>query len=208
MKKIIIALIVFLAGFVACKKKSKINSVVSDSTVVKNERAAVTPDLSKDTTAIKKLIMDFYTWYNSNYAKLEDFKLYKGKKPPYKMDWPEVDRMHTFIRNSIPQLGETFIKNQTRFLQQCDSAFKEDVNDEIPYGFDWDWYTNSQEDPQYILDELKKSNKWLINVAGNHATTDVRGNFSDNGQITETSMIKLELDKEGGTWKISKIGTD
>ncbi len=65
-----------------------------------------------------------------------------------------MSKYQDFIRTSAPQLGEEFIKNQKHFFEQCDSAFKVDVKDEIPYGFDWDWYTNSQEDPQYLLDEM------------------------------------------------------
>ena len=90
------------------------------------------------------------------------------------------------------------------FFRQCDSAFKIDVNDEIPYGFDYDWYTNSQEDPQYLLDEMnKKKNKWEIAVNGNISTVKVH-----DDQNREYDLIGLRLKKEKDKWVIVKIGNE
>ena len=79
-----------------------------------------------------------------------------------------------------------------------------DVNDEIPYGFDYDWYTNSQEDPQYLLDEInKKENKWQINVNGNIATVKVNDN-----QNKDYAILTMLLKKENDKWLIVKIGNE
>lgn len=204
MKKYLSFLLIIAIGLLSCKDKK--NAENKTETAQKTEQ--VLPDQSKDSTEIKKVIMDFYSWYNSNYAKLQDFVLYTGKRPPYKMNWSEVDKMHSFIRSSVPQLGEEFIKNQKLFLQQCDSAFKVDVNDDVPFGFDWDWYTNSQEDPQYLVDEIKKSSHWIFNSAADVATVDIKGMYLDNGKQTENTIIKLGMKKENGNWKIARIGMD
>jgi hypothetical protein len=96
----------------------------------------------KDSAEIRTVIIDFYNWYNKNDAKLQEYHLYSGIKkkdaPPYKINWDEVTKYQDFIRSSVPQLGEEFLKNQKHFFEKCDSAFKADVNDEIPYGFDYD----------------------------------------------------------------------
>src|SRR5262245_51663259 len=121
---------------------------------------------AEDSTRIGATIMDFYNWYLENPAKLNSFELYRGVKvkdqPPYKIDWKEADKYFAFIRSSVPQLGEEFIKNQRAFLKKCDSAFKADLDGDVPYGFDYDWYTNSQEEASYLVDEIKKSPKWNI----------------------------------------------
>ena len=113
-----------------------------------------------------------------------------------------------FIRSAAPQLGEEFISNQKHFFQQCDSAFKKDVEDEIPYGFDYDWYTNSQEDAQYLVDEINKNKPWSISITGDNAFVEVKGDLDDNGKKTESTFLTLYMKKESGQWKIAKIGLD
>src|SRR5687768_17185 len=77
-----------------------------------------------DTIQIKETILSFYNWYVPNWERLSQFKLYQGEVPPYKMDWDQVNKLHAYIRSSVPQLGEEFITNQVYFLKQTDSAFK------------------------------------------------------------------------------------
>jgi hypothetical protein len=163
-------------------------------------------DIRKDTAEIKQTILSFYNWYTNNYDSLGQFKLYKGEQPPYKLDWTEVGKMQSYIRSRVPQLGETFIKNQMGLLHEIDSAFKVDVQDDIPYGFDYDWYTYSQEDPKYLLEEINKSNNWKYDVKGNTAVVDIKTKFLDNGKESESSLIKIFMAKENEVWKIAKIG--
>src|SRR3982750_2097846 len=84
--------------------------------------------VNNDSLQIKNSIFTFYNWYNKNYTKLQAFNLYSSIKtkdaPPYKINWKEVDRYQSFLRTSVPNISEEFIKNQRIFLQQCDSAFK------------------------------------------------------------------------------------
>lgn len=163
-----------------------------------------------DSIQIKNTITGFYTWYNKNYTKFEGFHLYSGIKtkdqPPYRINWKEVERYFAFIRKSVPQLGETFIKNQRLFFKQCDSAFKKNPEDEIPFGFDYDWFTDSQEEPQWLVDELKTAKQWVITVKGADATVEVLGSYMDNGKEMETVVLCADMKREKSKWKIAKIG--
>lgn len=165
---------------------------------------------NSDSVQIRNSIFTFYNWYNKNDAKFQAFHLYSSIKtkdaPPYKINWKEVDRYQSFLRTSVPNIGEEFIKNQRIFLQQCDSAFKVDVEDDIPYGFDYDWYTNSQEEPQLLIDELKKSKQWMMTIKGNDATVDVLGYYMNGKEKVETVVMCFGMKKEKGKWKIAKIG--
>ncbi len=211
MKRIIFFLYITTVLIVSCKDKKQ---TTEKDTVTREQKnpEVVAIDTAKDSTEIRTVVMDFYNWYNKNFAKFQEYNLYSGIKkkdiPPYKINWDQVTKYQDFIRTSVPQLGEEFLSNQKKFFQQCDSAFKVDIQDELPYGFDYDWYTNTQEDPQYTLDEMNKAKQWIINVNGDNATTEVKGTFDDNGKQTEMTVIKFVLKKESGQWKIAKIGTE
>lgn len=201
-------LFITVIGSISCKdnKKSK------EKVVVEPTAPALSEDPVKDSVAIRKLITDFYNWYNKNYTRFQEYNLYssinKKEMPPYKINWDQVTRYQDYIRTSVPQLGEEFISNQKRFFQQCDSAFQANVEDDMPYGFDYDWYTNSQEDPQYLVDEINKSATWLITRSGDYATVEVKGEFDNNGKKEITTVLKLTMKKEKGQWTIAKIGTE
>ena len=166
--------------------------------------------VNSDSAQIKNSILTFYNWYNKNYTKLQGFTLYTGTKtkdsPPYKINWKEAERYFVYLKTAVPNIGDEFIKNQRIFFQQCDSAFKVDVEDEIPYGFDYDWYTNSQEEPKLLIDELKKSKQWVTVVNGNDATVDVLGFYMDGNKKVETVVMCFGMKKEKGKWKIARIG--
>ena len=130
---IFISFITIVAGCNNNKEKNEKDPITDVSTT------AVTPDPAKDSAAIRAVILDFYNWYTKEYKQLMGYNLYSGLKkqdaPPYKINWDEVKKYQQFIRSSIPQLGEEFLKNQEKMLQQADSVFKVDTEDDIPYGF-------------------------------------------------------------------------
>jgi len=208
MKQLTLLLLIISIGFVSCKQADK--SAKKETAPEATQETA--PDTAKDSAAIRNTIMEFYNWYNTNDKKLQAYNLYNGIKkkdsPPYQINWEEAEKYLTFIHTSVPQLGSAFINNQRLFFKQCDSAFKVDTEDDIPYGFDYDWFTNSQEEPQVLLDELNQSKQWLIIVKGDDAHVAVKGTYTDNGKQTETTVIKVDLKKEGGKWKIAKIGAN
>jgi hypothetical protein len=208
MIKINFVLAIAFMGFISCKDRKQAEG--KEATAQKT--LEIVQDSAKDSAEIRTVITDFYTWYNKNYSKFDNYHLYSGIKkkdtPPYKMNWDEVEKYQQFIRDSVPQLGEEFIKNQKHFFQQCDSAFKVDVEDEIPYGFDYDWYTNSQEDPQYLVDEINKSLPWDSKRAGDHARVDIKTAYDDNGKKTTETAITIIMKKENGKWKIAKTWSE
>jgi hypothetical protein len=162
-----------------------------------------------DSLQIRNTIFDFYTWYSKYHMRLNSFELYRGIKkkdePPYKIDWVEAEKYFAYIRSSVPQLGEAFIKNQRAFLKECDSAFKKDTEGEVPYGFDYDWYTNSQEDTPYILEELNNAEKWIVSVRGSTAIVELH-NKQGSGSEKTHAFICYSMNKEKGKWKIGRIG--
>lgn len=181
----------------------------ADTEAPKTEQSAT--NAAEDSVAIRKVIMDFYNWYVKNDTKLMAYQLYEGIKktdaPPYAINWSEVEKYQAFLRDSVPQLGQSFLVNQKKFFQQCDSAFKKDVEDELPYGFDYDWYTNSQEDPSYLVNGIQASGKWIIKVNGNEASVEI-GAPEDKSYVSGSLLLFVGLEKENGQWKISKIGND
>jgi hypothetical protein len=193
----------------ACKQKNASGKEAAE----KQKKEEAVQNTAKDSGEIRKAVTEFYTWYNGNYEKFMKYDLCSGVKkadtPPYKINWDEVEKYQSFIRTSVSQLGEEFLKNQKQFFQQCDSAFKKDTEDEIPYGFDYDWYTNSQEDPKYLVDEITKAeNWWEIVVNGNDAAVAIKGYYDNNGKKEPNTYLNLAMKKENGQWKISKIGTE
>lgn len=161
---------------------------------------------TKDQAAAKKTVVDFYKWYGSNWKKMDAFKLYKGRKkkdqPPYTINWKEVERYFTYIRQHVPQLGEAFISNEKKFFKQCQVDFDANPEEEIAAGFDYDRFVGGQEDPELIIREtiLDKKNTWEVVIDGNKATVFV----TDRHLEGEASKGKVDLVKEKGSWKISK----
>ncbi|MBP9104632.1 MAG: hypothetical protein KBF82_12255 [Chitinophagaceae bacterium] len=205
MKKLIYGIVAVAFILIGACNNQKDNSEKKSDNNLNIESSKIA---TNDTADIRSVILEFYNWYNTNYEKFQDYNLYSGLKkkdvPPYKINWEEVKKYQDFIKSSVPNLGEEFLTDQLAFFKQCDSAFKVDVNDEIPYGFDYDWYTNSQEDPQYLLDEInKKENKWQINVNGNIATVKVNDN-----QNKDYAILTMLLKKENDKWLIVKIGNE
>jgi hypothetical protein len=163
-----------------------------------------------DSTQIRNTVLGFYSWYNKSWPKVAAFRLYTGIKskdnPPYKINWKEADRYFGYIRSSIPQLGEEFINDERKFLKECDSAFKADPGEEMPYGFDYDRFTNSQEEPQWLLDELKKSKQWVMTPGPEEVNVDVLSSFREQAKDVETVVMCFSMKKEKGKWKIGRIG--
>lgn len=173
---------------------------------------AMEQSVANDSTAIRQVIRDFYSWYKDHYERLMDFQLYSSIKkndgPPYAINWSQVEKYQAFIKDSVPQLGQAFLESQRMMLQECDSAFKVDTEDEIPYGFDYDWYTNSQEDPEYYSGEVNKPLAWKMRVNGEEAQVEVTGAYEDNGVSRESVILSLLMKKEKGRWTIARIGNE
>ncbi len=205
MKRIIPALIIVALIAVSCKEKNKETADMDKTTV--------NTDPAKDSAEIRQTVMDFYNWYHNNFRSFFRYNLYDGLKkadePPYKFNWDEAEKYQQFIRDSVPYLGQAFLDNQLRFFKQCDSAFKVDVQDDIPYGFDYDWYTNSQEGTEYLLEDLRNpKTEWSIRINGDEATVAVKASREYEGKTETYTAIGLSMRKENGKWTIAKIGNE
>ena len=158
--------------------------------------------LSAEQQAVKKVVVDFYKWYAANDAKLYNFKLYKGKvvkdAPPYIIDWKVAEKYFNYVRKNVTWLGQAFIINERKFLKQCQQNFNKYPEEEMPMGFDYDRFTDTQEDAKYTLDEyiLNKKMTWQINIKNAVAIVFIN--------VKNKDRSKVELVKENGTWKISK----
>jgi hypothetical protein len=202
MKPLFVILLIAATAAFSCKDKNK---------TAGQKTAGDTSTFTQDSTEISQTIKDFYAWYSTHYGNFMKYDLYNGVKkkdePPYQIDWAVVDKYQGYIHDSVPQLGQSFLSNQKILLQKADSAFKVDKEDDVPAYFDFDWYTNTQEDPAYMLEELNKSKHWNIAVNGDNATAEVKG-FDENGTKPAATVIVVEMKKENGKWKISKTWTD
>ncbi len=192
--------------FAACKN-SRQQPQTSVSQAVQNQPASI-----GDSAEIRTVITSFYNWYNDHFRSFFRFNLYQGTgpdlAPPYRINWDEVKKYHQFIRDSVPQLGENFVLHQNNFFKECDSAFAADKESEIPYGFDYDWYTNSQEEPQYLVAYINQPGRWFILQLGDDAWVEILANMEYDGIKKEEAILKLEMKKENGSWKIARIGTE
>jgi hypothetical protein len=201
MRKILFALLSCLVLISACKEKTKEGSII-----VKSENNFV-----MDSTEIRSTVTDFYTWYSKNYQRLMDYDLYDGIKskdaPPYKINWEEVKRYQAYIKDSIPQLGTAFQDNMQELFRKSDSAFKVDLEEDVPYYFDFDWYTNTQEAPDYLLEEIQKAKSWDIKINGDDATVFIQG-LDEKGTNPPYTVLNVKMKKENGSWKIAKTWTD
>ena len=205
MKRIIPVFIIIALIVVSCKEKNK---AAADA-----DKTTVSADPAKDSAAIRQTVMDFYNWYHTNFRSFFRYNLYDGLKkedePPYKFNWDEAEKYQQFIRDSVPYLGQAFLENQLRFFKQCDSAFKVDVEDDIPYGFDYDWYTNSQEGTEYLLEDLRNTKAdWNIIANGDDATVRITMTRERGSETEQYTVIGLSMKKEKDKWTIAKIGNE
>lgn len=204
--KYTIILFLTMMTIISCKDKKYSNT---ETSATKTEASAADP--AKDSADIRFVIIDFYTWYDKNYRQMMKYQLYSGinkkDEAPYRLNRDEVNRYLAFIRDSVSQLGDAFLDNHERLFTKIDSAFKVDVEGDVPYYFDFDWFTNSQEGADYLLDGIKKSTKWIINVKDNDATVEI-GAPEDKNYVPGSLLLQLNMKKENGLWTIAKIGND
>jgi hypothetical protein len=160
-----------------------------------------------DSTQIRTTITNFYKWYQKNTTRISGFRLYSetGKTPPFKINWKEVDRYLGWLKINAPQLGGEFAHNERLFFKECEKEFATQEKDDVPFGFDGDRFTNSQE-PEYTLEEMKKARQWTVKINDATASVEAWGAYTDKGKEVETLIICFEMKKEKGKWTIAKIG--
>lgn len=174
--------------------------------IAQEREAATTP--AGDSVNIRKVITDFYTWYEHNDNRLKTYPLYTASnnlgKPPFKINWDVVIKYQALLRDSVPQLGKAFLENQKILLQSIDSSFQKNPTLDIARGFDFDWYTNSAQKPSYIAMQVQKPLAWDLKRNGMEATVIVKEEADEKGEKKINNLLTILLKKEEGYWKIAK----
>lgn len=167
--------------------------------------------------AVKKVYVDFVKWYRNHSEILDGYNLFRGSdtnengsQPPWIMNWKNVERYLANIRKRVPYLGEAFITSERKFLKACEKYWKENPQEEITVGFDFDRFIGGQESPPIIIDNyiLAKHVKWKVEIKGDYATIYYAGKFDkdDNGKpLKVKDGTKVKLKKEKGVWKIALL---
>ena len=160
---------------------------------------------------VKNTVISFYKWYNQNWKKIDAFKLYKSKKgndgPPYVIDWKAVEGYFSYLRKNVPYAGEDFIANERKHFKKAEKDFKSNPEEEIPMGFDYDRFTNSQEEPKWFVGELLKKDKhWTITMQGSATASVSITQKTDEG--SSHTFFCIDLVKEKGRWVLAKLGCE
>jgi hypothetical protein len=164
--------------------------------------------LSKEKESIKKIFFDFLKYYRDNETKFYSFRLYKGtgkeNGPPYHIDWKEVEKYFSWLRKSVPYVGETYIKNERKDFKFYDSCFKADPQEEMPMGFDYDRWTASQEAVEYMIEWYSSpKNKYEVIIKGNKARLRIGGELWEGEEEKDRGWSVVDFVKEKGKWKMA-----
>ena len=164
--------------------------------------------LNAEEVAVRKVFFDFLGFYKKNELKFNSFKLYKGtgkeNNPPYKVQWKEAEKYFTYLRSSVPYVGETYIKAEREHFKFADSCFKADPQDEIAAGFDYDRWAGGQESIEYTYKwYTSPKNKYSVTITGNTAVLKIGGELYAGATEKDRSWSFVPFVKEKGKWKMA-----
>lgn len=164
--------------------------------------------LNAEQAVIKKVFFDFLGFYKKNEAKFNSFKLYKGKgknnNPPYRIQWTEAEKYFTYLRNSVPYVGEAYINAERTHFKFSDSCFKADPEDELPAGFDFDRWAGGQESIEYTYKWYTSAkNKYRVMINGNKAVLKIGAELIAGATEKERTWSVVPFVKENGKWKMA-----
>lgn len=161
---------------------------------------------TSDERQIRQVIQTFYVWYERHQQTVRAFaelKVRPDVKAATGVNWSEVARLHAYLHQSAPGLADAYFENDREFLREKDSLFRANPDEEM--GFDYDRYTQSQNDPAYLFRQLAVRNRWDITISGDTAYVTAYNRTS--GEILDFAF-SWEMRKEGGAWKIARIQGD
>lgn len=164
--------------------------------------------LTKEQQVIQKIFFNFLKFYKTNEKKFNAFQLYKGKgkdnSPPYKVQWAEAEKYFTYLRRSVPYVGEAYIKAERAHFKYSDSCFKADPTEEIAAGFDYDRWAGGQEDIEYTYKWYTAvKNKYIVTITGNTAVLKIGSELGEGTSDKDRSWSIVPFVKEKGTWKMA-----
>ena len=163
---------------------------------------------SKEQESIKKTFFDFLRFYQKNEVRFNSFRLYKGtgaeNSPPYKIQWKEVERYFSYLRTSVPYVGEAYIKAERAQFQYNDSCFKADPAEEMPVGFDYDRWAGGQESIDYTIKwYTSPDNKYEVIINGDKALLRIGSELWEGATEKDRSWSTVPFVKEKGKWKMA-----
>jgi hypothetical protein len=165
--------------------------------------------LNAEQVTIRKVFFDFLGFYKKNETKFNSFKLYKGtgkeNNPPYKIQWKEAEKYFTYLRSSVPYVGEAYINTEKAHFKFSDSCFKAEPQDELPAGFDYDRWAGGQESIEYTYKWYTSAkNKYIVTITGNKAVLKIGSVLlGDSNNEKDRSWSFVPFVKEKGTWKMA-----
>jgi hypothetical protein len=164
--------------------------------------------LTPEQDNIKKIFFNFLKFYQKNEAKFNSFRLYKGtgkeNGPPYKVQWKEAEKYFSYLRTSVPYVGEAYIKAERTHFKYADSCFKTDPEDEIAAGFDYDRWAGGQESINYTIKWYTAAkNKYEVIISGNKAELRIGSELWEGADETDRAWSFVPFVKENGKWKMA-----
>ncbi len=164
--------------------------------------------LNAEQIAVRKVFIDFLGFYKMHEAKFNSFRLYKGtgkeNGPPFNVQWKEAEKYFTYLRSSVPYVGEAYIKAEREHFKYADSCFKADPQDEIAAGFDFDRWAGGQESIEYTYKWYTSSkNKYSVTITGNTAVLKIGGELYAGAAEKDRSWNFVPFVKEKGKWKMA-----
>ncbi len=155
---------------------------------------------------IRQTIQTFYAWYFTHHKEASafpEFMGHAGLKAVTGVNWDEVRKLHDYLRKNAPGLGEAYFQNDLEFLREKDSLFHAHPDEDM--GFDYDRFTQSQDDLSYLRRQLAARNRWDITINNDTAYVTAYGR---KGSPIPDFAFSWEMRKESGLWKIARIQGD
>jgi len=164
--------------------------------------------LNQEQKNIRQVFFNFLNFYQKNEIKFNSFRLYKGtgkdNSPPYKVQWKEVEKYFSYLRTSVPFVGEAYIKSERNHFKYSDSCFKADPAEEIAIGFDYDRWAGGQESIYYTIKwYTSPKNKYEVIIDGNKAELKIGAELGEGDEEKERSWSIVPFVKEKGKWKMA-----
>lgn len=189
--KNLIFIVCLMISLAACGEKE---------TSAEQQAAKSIPSVNADSIGMANALHTFFQWYSTTGMGLIDkisFIDQKGKYP--KLDEAQLAKyFEEFIKSGV--VSAEFVTNETKYYQECATAWKDEESGEVISCMDYDRYYCGQdfEEKEFLSAGV------TANITGDRATVmlmlDPKGY---NG-----GPRKFDMKKEDGKWLLSKVGCE
>ncbi|MEI6087383.1 MAG: hypothetical protein WCR66_07350 [Bacteroidota bacterium] len=161
--------------------------------------------LSPEQKVIQNVFFNFLYSYQKQESIFDSFKICTGSGtengPPYHIQWKEVDRYITFLKKSVPFVGDAYIENERKNFRFYDSCYKDDPKEELAVGFDFDRWAGGQENVAYLVKwHTDQKNIYQVNIKGNSAELRIGHPLWKGSVENERLWNIVPFIKEKGRW--------